>query len=529
MLLITSRYFTLVQTCLLFLFVLYVVGVLDPQTIYNYTFFRSDLRESLYSTSTANPQEPHKDVGQHDETNLGSDSFGNEDNEHKSNGIDQVEAESPPVPIDEEPNHHLFPDLFSKARTIIPSILDPEDTSIDRMSCPPINTTRYSDLRPMPFMRIQNNKPPKRKYIFALNLHQCVDILPHLMGSIVEAIKFLGPQHCGVSIVEGNSDDGTLEVLRLLQKELTKLGVAFWLSTSSLNPNEGPDRIKYLALLRNMALEPVIGVPKSYNPPITKDDMEMARASLRHFRENGNDYPDPSRGNHNSSQDAEIDTNTTILFINDILPCAEDLLELLHQLTFQRADMACAMDWRYTSETDPQDSATFYDVWVSRTLTGDLFFDIPPSTGSWEHSHTLFPSDPPTKSWFNKGLPFQVFSCWNGAVAFSSRPLLQAQREVRFRWPMEPECFQGEPQLFCKDLWWNGFGRIAVVPSVNLGYTDVAGRRIKREKGYVSDFVKKEGHVDVAIDWRLEPPERVKCTPDFKTQSWLRWNESLAG
>lgn len=69
-------------------------------------------------------------------------------------------------------------------------------------------------------MRIQNTIIQKRKYILTLNLYQYVDILPRLMDSVVEAIKFLRPRYCGVSVVEGNPDDGTLEVLELLQKEL---------------------------------------------------------------------------------------------------------------------------------------------------------------------------------------------------------------------------------------------------------------------------------------------------------------------
>ncbi|KAM7220941.1 cryptococcal mannosyltransferase 1 domain containing protein [Rhypophila decipiens] len=374
MLLVATRYFALVQICLL----LYIVGVLDPQTISRFRSQRSGSKGEV---------EVEVEVEVEDD--------------------DQPERAGT---IDEGPKHNQTQNLLAKARILIPSILDPANTSIDRMSCPRINTAR-------------------------------------LMGSVVEAIRFLSLQRCGVSIVEGNSDDGTLEVLRLLRKELAGMGVAFWLSTSSLNPNESPDRIKYLALLRNMALE--------------------------------QDRKDPANP-------AALSPDATIVFINDILPCAEDLFELVHQRILQSADMVCALDFRYTNETDPSDAATFYDVWVARTLTGDLFFDIPPSTGGWEHSAHL--------------------------------PLVQ---RTRFRWTMKGECFQGEPQLFCKDLWSAGFGRIAVVLSVNLG-------RVKQEKGFVSDFVSK-GKEMMLIDWQREPPEQVKCMPGFKDQTWRSWNESLTG
>lgn len=37
--------------------------------------------------------------------------------------------------------------------------------------------------------------------------------------------------------------------------------------------------------------------------------------------------------------------------------------------------MTCAFDWIFND-------TTFYDVWVSRTLVGDRFFEIP-HDGSW--------------------------------------------------------------------------------------------------------------------------------------------------
>ncbi|KAK3319335.1 family 69 glycosyltransferase [Apodospora peruviana] len=335
-----------------------------------------------------------------------------------------------------------------------------------------INTTRYGYLRPSAHTHWRH----RHKYVFTLNLRQCVDLLPRLMGSIVEAIRFLGPKHCALSIIEGNSDDGTLEVLRLLKTDLSKMGVDFWLASSSIDPKAGDDRIKQLAILRSLALEPV-----------TRLDLA----------------PDAA-----------------IIFINDVAACAEDLLELIHQKSYQSADMVCAMDWWYADFPNPSELPTFYDVWVSRDMNGAFYFDIPTDTGSWDFSHDLFPHEPIARARFGSGQPFQVFSCWNGAVAFSARPLVEGK--VNFRWPKEGECFQGEPQLFCKDLWWEGFGRIAVVPSVNLAYNTQEGKRIKKELGFVSDFVSSD-----RIDWRAEPPAQVCCAPGFKGQKWLDWDESL--
>jgi alpha-1,3-mannosyltransferase len=157
--------------------------------------------------------------------------------------------------------------------------------------------------------------------------------------------------------------------------------------------------------------------------------------------------------------------------------------------------MTCAMDWTYVGV-----NPTFYDVWVVRTLTGETFFHISPD-GSWDWAWKLFWNDESSKRHFDSKWPFQVFACWNGAVAFTAAPVLGIPRRINsnpdsnedtkavsFRSSLQGECYGGEPTLFCKDLWRADYGRIAVLPSVNLEYSNEAERRIKAEKGYVSQW-----------------------------------------
>lgn len=183
--------------------------------------------------------------------------------------------------------------------------------------------------------------------------------------------------------------------------------------------------------------------------------------------------------------------------------------------------MTCAVDWTYAGR-DP----TFYDVWVARTIKGDSFFEIPAS-GSWDFAWNLFWNDAGTKARFAARKPFQVFSCWNGAVAFGAEAVVTGG--VRFRAPREDrgECFQGEPQLFCKDLWFGGWGRVAVVPSVNVEYGDEKGRLIKEGKGYTSRWTAEEREEEARIEWVDEPPAEVKCMPTYDNQYWQPWNASL--
>ncbi|KAI0601224.1 alpha-1,3-mannosyltransferase CMT1 [Biscogniauxia sp. FL1348] len=390
----------------------------------------------------------------------------------------------------------------------VKAILDPTDTTVPRLQCPPPDISRYGYLN----ATLSNATSPQAlKYFFAIDLRQSVEVIPRLIGSVVEAIRLLGPPACALSIVEGNSDDGTREILHALRAELATLGIAYFVRSSAVNSSTG-ERIAKLAQLRNLALAPL--VRPSAVPALA------ARAAT-----------DPV---------PPADASTTVVFLNDVAACADDILELVHQRAFQGAHMTCAMDWTYVGP-----NPTFYDVWVARTLSGDLFFDIPAVDSSWDKAWNLFWNDFQGQQRFRRMLPFQVYACWNGAVAFGAAPVLddspdndgeeerrkgrgEKGRKVEFRASREGECYAGEPTLFCKDLWWRGFGRIAVVPSVNLEYSNEAAEKIKDLKGYTSQWTAREVAKDMKIEWVDEPPDMVKCMPDFGDQSWRPWNETLA-
>lgn len=383
--------------------------------------------------------------------------------------------------------------------TYVQAILHPElPTTLERLDCPLPMLSRYERLRPAASEK-------KLRYLFALDLRQVAPLLPRLLGTVVAVAQFLGVEHCGLSIVEGNSNDGTAEILKALDGPLKELGLRYRLVHSELDPSKG-ERIERLAALRNEALKPL----------------------LRHTDANGSSEGTAEMG---GSSDVNWDfdaTNSIVVFLNDVAACPDDVLELLHQRDFQRADMVCAMDWTYVG-ADP----TFYDVWVSRTLvSGDSFFNIPPD-GNWDSAWNLFWNEPDARMRYHAHQAFQVFSCWNGATVFLAAPVLSGQ--VRFRAPSQEkgECFQGEPQLFCKDLWRTGHGRIAVVPSVNLEYSNAQARRIKELKGYatrwVEDEEKQEGAKERSrIEWRADPPAKVKCMPSYENQTWVPWDEGFS-
>lgn len=359
----------------------------------------------------------------------------------------------------------------------ITAIFDPAVTEPRRLKCPALNTSRYDALLQHKDPQRHTKGPQHIYYYFAIDLRNCLALLPRLLGSVVEVVRFLGPEYCALSIIEGNSPDGTGDVLAALSPFLDRLHLTYFYNSSDINPAKG-DRIHKLAALRNLALQPMF------------DNLDR------------------------------VSENTTVLFLNDVAACPEDLLELALQRHALGADMTCAMDWTYVGN-DP----TFYDVWVARTLAGDSFFEIPPD-GNWNSAWNLFWNAPDTRSRYDDNLPFQVFSCWNGATAIGAAPLLDGLRFRETHGGKDGECAQGEPQIFCKEMWFRGYRKIAVVPIVNLEYSDEKAEQIKHLKGYASDLARSPGE-DNSINWVLEPPEKVKCMPTWDNQFWRPWNETL--
>jgi alpha-1,3-mannosyltransferase len=350
------------------------------------------------------------------------------------------------------------------AETVIAAIFKLQNVTLPHLACPAQGGQRYSHLK---------TKGPdnKLKYFFALDLHECAHLLPSLMGAIVQSIRFLGPKQCTLSIVEGRSTDGTYEILSHMRNELEHLGTTFYLSRNNINPKDGDvDRIIALSELRNQALGPLYRNPQLYS------------------------------------------NDTTIVFINDVSLCMDDILELLHQHTKRSATMTCGIDWIGT------EGETFYDVWVSRGINGDLFFEVPPDM-DWKYSRNLFWNDMKSYSSMKHHRAFQVYSCWNGIVTLSAKPMLD--KGIRFRGAdVEKECYAGEPTLLAKDFWRMGAGRIQVVPSVNVGYSDKESELAKKRHGHVSKYVDKDDEGVRWFEWKKDPPGQVRCVDLGWRSSW---------
>ncbi|KAI9849196.1 MAG: hypothetical protein M1838_000273, partial [Thelocarpon superellum] len=367
----------------------------------------------------------------------------------------------------------------------VQAIMDPGDTAVPRRRCPRSIGERYHGLRlgadrepDGPWQMIVGKPEPKIKYFFALNLKQVAHLLPRLMGTMVQVMAFLGPEYCALSVVEGLSmGDGTLETLQAMGERVEALGARFFLDRSALDPARAwaagrvDQRYARLAKLRNQALVPLTTHPSLF-------------------------VADP-----------------TIVFSNDISICPHEVLELVLQHQHQGADMSCGMDWV------GEEAQTFYDSSMARSMTGDTFFEIPQS-GNWQFRENLFWDDPPRKAQYERREPVQVYSCWNGIAAFQGAPIIA--EELHFRGPAPDECTFGEPLLFCMDLWRMKRGKIQIVPTVNVAYTDEIAALVATKHGLIEDHVDvNDPTVATTMNWTAQPPGQLKCLPEWNQPSWV--------
>ncbi|KAH9903354.1 glycosyltransferase family 69 protein [Cubamyces lactineus] len=282
--------------------------------------------------------------------------------------------------------------------------------------------------------------PDSHKYFFAINLYNSFDIIPDLFATLFRVAAILGYHNVYVSIYENGSTDQTKALLRIFDALCRSVGMRVTIRTSMRTRGAFNHRIEYLAEVRNAAFVP-----------------------LHELRDAENEYFD------------------TIIFMNDILPCVDDLLELIWQSRRNNAGITCAADYMYHEELG---SPVFYDNWVARDINGTALENAP-FESIFHHG--------PSQQRFMQHLPLQVQSCWNGIAVLDPAPFY-APPHVRFRMARitEGECSASECSLICNDYWEAGYGRILMVPRVKLAYDhrvfDIihpARRNLTAIRGYV--------------------------------------------
>lgn len=141
---------------------------------------------------------------------------------------------------------------------------------------------------------------PDQHYAIVANLHNSMPIMGHFMQQLMTTAALL-PGKLTVSVYESGSTDRTPEALAELHMALKELGVASHITVrGNVTRGRYEDRIPYLARVRNAAMQPVYD--SVHNSSLLKPDK--------------------------------------VIFLNDVLFCANDILRLI----VQQADMICGVD-----------------------------------------------------------------------------------------------------------------------------------------------------------------------------------------
>ncbi|KAF7975444.1 hypothetical protein HWV62_9583 [Athelia sp. TMB] len=365
----------------------------------------------------------------------------------------------------------------------------------------PAHMERYAPLRAAP-----------TPVFLALNLLDAQWPLATLLHELPVILDYLGPG-LFVSVLENGSEDRTPAFLGVLARLLDAHGVAYRIEVGGAEAKadkSGGRRIIELAKLRNEVMQPLY------------DGSAAASAGVERFER--------------------------VLFLNDIIFCAADILEILYEHDAQHADMTCALDWG---------SRVVYDRWVLRTMSGRIivrrrlgpaspspsyaqpdlltyFGDPPPDPNPVPQP---FPADPPARAALDALAPFQVFSCWNGAVVMPARAFTAdrgssgsdegdtrgtGRGAVRFRTARNDASAVTERQSECflvpVDLWKRGMGRVMVVPRASVTYSGDDYAEVRQDGGRLPGTA-HPAHVayrplpapgeDTQIQWARAPPAQV--------------------
>ncbi|KAJ7032253.1 cryptococcal mannosyltransferase 1-domain-containing protein [Mycena alexandri] len=249
-------------------------------------------------------------------------------------------------------------------------------------------------------------------------------LLPYWITQVTKLIYYLGPENVFVSIVESNSGDNTADLLDEWDKTLENMGVARRILTRDTSIERppsmetAPPRIKFLAAVRNLVMEPLV-----------------------------------QHGGY-----------ARIVFSNDVFVEAESIVELL-DTKGGNFDMACGLDLAYWG---------LYDQWVIRDRLGRMVSTLWPYFLEDTGFRAVMADEPaPVFTCWNgiiavRADPFLPPALRTGQLSTSplSRPLAPthpaypqpanltpaATPPVRFRSSHEGECFSSESFLLPYDL-----------------------------------------------------------------------------
>jgi alpha-1,3-mannosyltransferase len=329
------------------------------------------------------------------------------------------------------------------------------------------------------------------------------------MGAQLDVlVDFLGVEYTSLSVYEGGSRDASAILLTELAGRMEAKGVTTHVMTGGQKVDwDHVHRIGALADIRNMVLKRL--------------------------------FEDVDRVHRTGS----LPKYQTVVYLNDIVFCAADVLELLLQHALQAAHLTCPLDFGAWNKY----KRPYYDLWVGRTMEGDIMYDAFSgyADGGDDKKSGLSPKERQKlrdRGWAlsldkepfwkdvsgqrraRQGLPVQVYSCWNGGVVFDTRPVYEDG--LKFRRGYAPECSESECSHFSKDLWNLGYGKIQVVPSViSLEYSVKAQYFNSRQCMQVGVAYSMEDFGQVRSAWESLSSAKGKAIPMYYLKSGIAKDE----
>lgn len=364
----------------------------------------------------------------------------------------------------------------------------------------PINPARYDT--------ITASSPAlwRRKGVvgIAVNVHNSQDILPGQAIALLEAAYYLLDKNRNkvyISVYENGSNDKTGRLLSEFAAAAQALGVhGIWVTTSRMANGPGQDRMVMLSEIRNHAIMPLLP------------------------------YLSPSGGGA-----------AQLVFLNDVITCASDILEVVHQQRLQRGDMVMGTDWN-----NIDGKARLYDMWVARGINGGLSYVwdgnsglTPTSPGeNWVHDVWSTQNQAIWQRWLD-GRPFPLYCAWGGMVAFDAA--LFTKQHLRFRssissgWTvgsanralgdwgrlvaddyLRSDCpGASECEYICRDVWnlKHGKARIVLASQARTMYTTGDWRQMIDQVPQTRR-TDRETSKDEIINWEgVTMPTSVSCIP----------------
>jgi alpha-1,3-mannosyltransferase len=184
--------------------------------------------------------------------------------------------------------------------THTPDLMDAKRSNLNKRDADPLGADGWNEHKKRDLVSKQH------KYFFAINLYNSFDVIPDLFATMFRTAGVLGYHNVFVSIYENGSNDQTKALLRIFDALARVVGMRIIIRTSMRTRGAFNHRIEYLAEVRNAAMVPL-----------------------------------------HELRDTEGEIFDTVIFMNDILPCVDDVLELIWQSRRQNAGITCAADYMF--------------------------------------------------------------------------------------------------------------------------------------------------------------------------------------